>query len=80
MRTNGTKYESIDQLPAGALPVSRYARKHKISSPAYVHVKYDRYKFGYVDLSGNLKYGENPGYKIMCYEGTNYVIEETILK
>ena len=74
MRINGTKYESRDQLPLGALPVSRYAKKHKISSPAYVHVKYDRYKFGYMNDKGELKHGEDPGYEIICYEGTNYVI------
>jgi hypothetical protein len=75
MRTNGTKYDEIDQLPKGALPVSRYAKKHKISSPAYVHVKYDRFKFGYVNKQGNFVHGEDPGYEIRDYEGTNYVIE-----
>lgn len=76
MRTNGTKYETIEQLPLGALPVSKYARKHKISSPAYVHVKFDRFKFGYVNTQGKLVNGEDPGYTIYCYEGTNYVIEK----
>lgn len=74
MRTQGTKYEEIDQLPKGALPVSKFARKNKISSPAYVHVKYDRFKFGYTNTQGNFVHGEDPGYMIMCYEGTNYVI------
>lgn len=74
MRINGTKYDTIDQLPAGALPVSKYARKNKISSPAYVHVKFDRFKFGYINKQGKLVYGENPGYTIYCYEGTNYVV------
>ena len=74
MRTNGTKYEDIEQLPPGALPVSKFAKRKKISSPAYVHVKYDRYKFGYINTQGNFVHGENPGYEIRCYEGTNYVI------
>lgn len=74
MRTEGTKYEEIDELPRGALPVSKFARKKKISSPAYVHVKYDRFKFGYTNTQGNFTHGEDPGYEIRCYEGTNYVI------
>ena len=74
MRINGTKYDTIEQLPSSALPVSAYARKNKISSPAYVHVKYDRFKFGYYNDKGELKHGENPGYKIICFAGTNYVI------
>lgn len=74
MRTNGTKYETIEALPAGALPVSKYAKKHKISSPAYVHVKYDRYKFGYQNTKGETVHGEPTDYYIVCYEGTNYVI------
>lgn len=76
MRINGTKYEEIEQLPAEALPVSAYARRHRISSPAYVHVKYDRFKFGYQNDKGELKHGEDPGYEIRCFAGTNYVISQ----
>lgn len=76
MRTNGTKYDTIDQLPPTALPVSLFARKRRISSPAYVHVKYDRFKFGYYNDKAQLKHGEDPGYKIVCFAGSNYVIEE----
>lgn len=75
MRSNGTKYETIEQLPAGALPVSKYAKKRKISSSAYVHVKFDRFKFGYTPPGGEFKYGPNPGYDIRDYEGTAYVID-----
>jgi len=75
MRTKGTKYEAIDHVPSGALPVSKYAPKAGMSSPAYVHVKYDRFKFGYPDKEGNTVFGPYPGYDIRCYEGTNYVIE-----
>jgi hypothetical protein len=75
MRTNGTKYDEIDELPKGSLPVSKYAKKRKISSSAYVHVKFDRFKFGYINKAGNMVYGPDPGYEIRDYEGTNYVIE-----
>lgn len=75
MRTEGTKYDNMEILQPGALPVSKFARKKKMSSPAYVHVKYDRFKFGYTNSSGNFTHSPDPGYKIICYEGTNYVIE-----
>lgn len=74
MRTQGTKYESTEVLPANALPVSKYARKFKVSSPAYVHVKYDRHKFGYENKAGQILYTEHPGYDIVDFQGTCYVI------
>lgn len=74
MRIKGTKYDSIDQLPADALPVSKYARKFKYSSPAYVHVKYDRYKFGYYSKDGELMHTSYPDYDIVDFQGTCYVI------
>lgn len=74
MRYNGTKYDSIDILPAGALPVSKYARKYKVSSPAYVHVKYDRYKFGYYNKAGELLHTDHPGYDIVDFQGSCYVV------
>lgn len=75
MRTERTKYEEIATLPKGALPVSTYAKRKNISSPAYVHVKFDRFKFGYVNKQGNFLHGKDPGYEIRDYEGTAYVIE-----
>lgn len=74
MRYNGTKYEAIDLLPADALPVSKYARKKKVSSPAYVHVKYDRHKFGYKNKAGEILHTEHPGYDIVDFQGSCYVI------
>lgn len=75
MRTKGTKYDKIDVLPAGALPVSRFA-KITNTSPAYVHVKFDRHKFGYFPKgSTDIKYAPHPKYDIKDYEGMAYVIE-----
>lgn len=74
MRTQGTKYDAIDKLPAKALPVSKYAHEYNISSSAYVHVKYDRHKFGYENKAGILIYTPHPGYDIVDFHGTCYVI------
>lgn len=65
MRTKGTKYEVIDQLPDNAQPVSAYAADNGIRNPSYVCVKYDRY------LAGN---GSKPTYTIRCWQGMNMVI------
>lgn len=74
MRYNGTKYDSVDALPAEALPVSKYARKRKIPSSAYVHVKYDRHKFGYLNKKKERLFTEHPGYDIVDFQGTCYVV------
>jgi hypothetical protein len=78
MRVKGTKYESIEQLPAEALPVSAFVRKHgrryNISSPAYCHVKYDRYYVGYRNKAGELLHTDHPDYDIVDFHGTCYVI------
>lgn len=76
MRLKGTKYEQVHVLPTGALPVGTYAREHGISSPSYVCVKYDRFKEGYTKKDGSKGQSEDPGYKIVCYHGTNYVIDQ----
>lgn len=73
MRTNGTKYDKVAALPAGAMPVSVYATTHGFSSPAYVHVKYDRHKFGYKTPKGEFKHTPYPGYDIIDFFGTCYV-------
>lgn len=73
MRTKGTKYQKVNELPDNALPVSVFAKKNRISSAAYVHVKYDRFKFGYKKKDGSTAFGEDPGYYIVCFYGTNYV-------
>ena len=75
--TQGTKYEKIDRLPANALPVSVYARQFEIKSPAYVYIKYDRYKFGTTKGKGKNKtttHSDHPGYDLVDFHGTCYVI------
>lgn len=67
MRTKGTKYETAKDIPDYAMPVSTYAAANNIRNPAYVCVKYDRY------LAGT---GSYPGYKIVCWNGTNIVIPD----
>ncbi len=66
MRLNGTKYDSINILPANALPVSIYAH-NKNTAVGYVYIKYDRY------LKGE---GSKPPYTIKCFQYSNYVIPE----
>lgn len=75
--TEGTKYEPIEQLPANALPVSAYARKFNVKSPAYVYIQYDRHKFGVQRGKGKKKYisyASRPGYDLVDFHGTCYVI------
>jgi hypothetical protein len=78
MRTKGTKYESIEQLPPEALPVSaftrKYGRRYNITSSAYAHVKYDRHLFGYKNKAGNTLHTIHPGFDIVDFHGTCYVI------
>lgn len=74
MKENGTKYDEELVLPSGATPISLYAKEENISSPAYVHVKYDRHKFGYTTKAGKFVKAPDPGYKIIRYKGINYVI------
>ena len=78
MRINGTKYESVEQLQSNALPISAFVRQYGkrlgLSSAAYVHVKYDRHKFGYYKTSGEKVYAPHPGYDIIDFHGSCYVI------
>lgn len=78
MRVKGTKYESREELPTDAIPVSvfyrKYGKRFNVSSPAYTYIKYDRYKFGYTSNAGNPLKAANPGYEIISYYGTCYVI------
>lgn len=78
MRINHTKYEQHEALPPEAIPVSafqrKYGRKYNIASTAYVHVKYDRHKFGYRNKAGELLHTDYPGYDIIDFHGTCYVI------
>jgi hypothetical protein len=78
MRISGTKYESREVLPADAIPVSvffrRYGKKFGVSSPAYAYVKYDRHIFGYTTNAGTRLKTAHPGYDIIDFFGTCYVI------
>jgi hypothetical protein len=74
MRTQGTKYPAIDRLPKKALAISKYAKEFGISSSAYVHVKYDRHKFGYLNSKEERVFTPHPGYDIVDFQGTCYVI------
>lgn len=78
MRIKGTKYKSIDTLPSEALPVSefyrQYGKKFAVSSPAYVYVKYDRHKFGYTTNAGTKSKTDHPGYDLIDFHGTCYVV------
>lgn len=75
MRINGTKYNKVNILPAGALPVSVFARQMNWAT-AYVYIKYNRHDPGYINKKRQLVQAPNPGFKIVCYEGMNYVISE----
>jgi len=78
MRIKGTKYESIESLPDNAIPVSlfvaKYGKKHNVRSSAYAHTKYDRHYMGYKTPSGEFKHTSHPGYDIVDFHGTCYVI------
>lgn len=73
--TQGTKYEPIEELPAGAMPISAYASVEGVKNTSYVYVKYDRYKFGTPKKDGTIAYGEHPGYEIRDYNGIAFVIK-----
>lgn len=75
MRIKGTQYETIEQLPAAAKPVSLFARS-KGWAVGYVYIKHDRHFKGYTGAKGNVLKGEYPGYIIRCFQGTNYVIPQ----
>ena len=66
MRTKGTNYRQVAELPSGAKPVSQYAREQNIAV-GQVYIKWQRY---YVKGSNN-----KPDYDIVQYMGINFVIE-----
>lgn len=78
MRIKGTKYESIDQLQPDAIPVSlfvsKYGKRFNVRSSAYAHIKYDRHYIGYKNKAGELLHTDHPGYDIVDFHGTCYVI------
>lgn len=76
MRLKGTKYEKVNKLPNNALSLRDYAEANGMCSGAYVQVKYDRFKEGYKKSDGTVVKGENPGYKIVCWNGINFAISD----
>ncbi len=73
MRTNGTKYDTIKELTGNPMPVTAFANELG-TNPAYICVKYDRYKFGYINRKGQRINAPYPGYDIYCWNGMNIVI------
>jgi hypothetical protein len=78
MRIKGTKYDTIEQLPADAIPVSlfvsKYGKRFNVRSSAYAHIKYDRHYVGYYNTKDELKHTDHPGYDIVDFHGTCYVV------
>lgn len=61
------KYDKVEELPANAVKVSKYAEMIGQSNPPYISVMYDRY------VNGK---GSYPGYKIVNWQGFNFVIPD----
>jgi hypothetical protein len=78
MAKKDKQYDTVKSLPAKAEPISRFAAlfPDQFKSPAYVHVKYDRHKFGYETKKGELRNTANPGYKIVTFKGVHFVIPD----
>lgn len=77
MRTKERRpYDKVTKLPAKALRVYEYSQVEPKTSPSYIHIKYNRYKFGYVNPKGVLTYGEKPDYKLVDFQGIVFVIPD----
>lgn len=61
------KYDKVDVLPSNAVKISVYAESINQKNPPYICVMYDRWK------NGN---GAYPGYKIVNWQGFNFVIPD----
>jgi hypothetical protein len=61
------KYDKVDKLPRKALKVSAYAEQIGQKNPPYICVMFDRWKEGK---------GTYPGYKIVNWQGFNFVIPD----
>lgn len=61
------KYDKVKELPENAVKVSMYAESINQRNPAYICVAYDRY----LDNKGTY-----PGYKIVNWQGINFVIPD----
>lgn len=78
MAKKDKQYETVKSLPAKAEPISAFAAQYpaQFKSPAYVHVKFDRHKFGYETKGGGLRNTAYPGYKIVTFKGIHFVIPD----
>lgn len=61
------RYEKVDELPKNAVKVSTYAANIGQRNPPYICLVYNRY------LDGK---GSKPPYKIVNWQGYNFVIPE----
>ena len=68
------KYDELEYLPQGAIPIVEYARRKK-KHRSYINVVYDRFKKGFVNPNGKRYYGKDPGYTIILWCGNLYVVE-----
>jgi hypothetical protein len=63
------KYDKVEVLPDNAIKVSMYAQQIGQNNPPYICVMYDRY------LANPTK-AKKPPYKIVNWQGINFVIPE----
>lgn len=63
------KYEKVTELPDNAMTVSAYAEKVEQKNPPYICIVYDRY----LEKPGTC---EKPQYKIVNWQGINFVIPD----
>lgn len=61
------KYDKVDTIPPNAVKVSVYAEMIDQRNPSYICVMYDRF------LNGK---GSYPKYKIVNWQGFNFVIPD----
>jgi hypothetical protein len=71
-RTN-RRYEKVETLPGNAVPIQVYADLIN-RTRVYIYVHYDRFRKGF-KKNGKLYYSKDPGYKIVTFHNTCYVIE-----
>ena len=64
---HGSKYPKVATLPKAEGPVSEFSKIQWFKNPAYVYVKFERYKAGK---------GEAPGYTVINWQGINFAVPE----
>ena len=69
------KYEKVTLLSPDAIPIQVYADRIN-RSRVYIYVHYDRFRKGF-KKNGKTYFSADPGYKIVTYHNTCYVIEHT---